>query len=137
MTSWLIGHHHDWCAAVPGALVVDFAGYYDQSDTGIWIDSLLGSPHLPQNARKYLEQSPATYLDQATTPTLIMQNVGDNNAPVAQAYGLYHALRDRGIKTKFVIFGIDGHGPGDPYHERQAVVRTLAWINENCGPGNT
>ncbi len=136
MTSWMISQYHDWCAAVPGALVIDFAGYYDQSDTGIWIGSLLGSPHLPQNRKKYLEQSPATYLDQATTPTLIMQNVGDDNAPVAQAYGLYHALKDRGIKSKFVIFGIDGHGPGDPFHERAAVIRTLAWINENCQSGN-
>jgi dipeptidyl aminopeptidase/acylaminoacyl peptidase len=132
MTSWLIGHHHDWCAAIPGALVIDFADYYNQSDTGIWIGSLIGSPHLRDNRRKYLEQSPATYLDQATTPTLVMHSTGDDNAPVTQAYALYHALKDRGVKTKFVIFGMDGHGPGDPFHERQAYVRTLAWMNENC-----
>jgi dipeptidyl aminopeptidase/acylaminoacyl peptidase len=132
MTTWLIGHHHDWCAAIPGALVIDFADYYNQSDTGIWIGSLLGSPYLQGNHRKYLEQSPATYLDQATTPTLVMHSTGDDNAPVTQAYALYHALKDRGAKTKFVIFGMDGHGPGDPFHARQAYVRTLAWMNENC-----
>jgi dipeptidyl aminopeptidase/acylaminoacyl peptidase len=135
MTSWLIGHHHDWCAAIPGALVIDFADYYNQSETGIWIGSLLGSPHLKENRRKYLEQSPASYLGDATTPTLVMHSTGDPNAPVTQAYALYHALKDRGVKTRFVIFGMDGHGPGDPFHERQAYVRTLAWMNENCPSG--
>jgi dipeptidyl aminopeptidase/acylaminoacyl peptidase len=132
MTSWLIGHHHDWCAAIPGVLVIDFADYYDQSETGIWIGSLLGSPHLAENRHKYLEQSPLSYLDQVTTPTLIMQNVGDPNAPVGQAYTLYHALKDRGVKTRFVVFGIDGHGPGDPFHAREAFKRTLGWMQENC-----
>jgi dipeptidyl aminopeptidase/acylaminoacyl peptidase len=135
MTSWLIGHHHDWCAAIPGALVIDFADYYNQSETGIWIGSLLGSPHLKANRDRYREQSPATYLFEATTPTLVMHSTGDPNAPVTQAYALYHALKDRGVKTRFVIFGMDGHGPGDPFHERQAYVRTLAWMNENCPSG--
>ncbi len=134
MTSWMIGRYHDWCAAIPSASVIDFADYYDQSETGIWIGSLLGSPHLAQNRRKYQEQSPATYLDQATTPTLIMQNVGDTNAPVGQAYTLYHALKDRGVESRFILSDIDGHGHGDPLHERQAYVLSLAWMNEHCGP---
>jgi len=132
MTSWLIGQEQSWCAAIPGALVVDFASYYDQSNTGIWMETILGSPHLPQNRQKYHEQSPISYLDRIVTPTLMMQNVGDPNATVGQAYTLYHALKDRGVKSKLVIFGIDGHGPGDPFHQRQAFVRTLAWMNENC-----
>lgn len=132
MTSWLIGQNQSWCAAIPGALVVDFASYYDQSETGIWMETILGSPHLPQNQRKYREQSPISYLDRVVTPTLMMQNVGDPNATIGQAYTLYHALKDRGIKSKFVIFGIDGHGPGDPFHQREAFVRTLDWLNENC-----
>jgi dipeptidyl aminopeptidase/acylaminoacyl peptidase len=134
MTSWMIGHYHDWCAAIPGGVVVDFADYYDHSDTGIWIGSLLGSPHLPENRQKYVEQSPATYLSQATTPTLIMQNVGDPNATIGQAYTLYHALKDRGVKSRFIVFGIDGHGVSDPFLKQLSYARTLAWMNENCGP---
>jgi dipeptidyl aminopeptidase/acylaminoacyl peptidase len=133
MTSWLIGHYHDWCAAIPGVLVVDFADYYDQSETGIWMQTILGSPHLPANRQKYIDQSPRTYLDQATTPTLAMQNVGDPNAPVGQAYTLYHALKDRGVKSKLILFGVDGHGPGDLFHERQAYINTMDWMTENCG----
>lgn len=132
MTSWLIGQRRDWCAAVPGALVIDFANYYDLSETGIWAGTMLGSPHLEENRRKYREQSPMSGLDRAATPTLIMHNVGDPNAPIGQAYSLYHALKEHGVKTRMVVFGIDGHGPGDPYHEQQAYVRTLGWINGNC-----
>jgi dipeptidyl aminopeptidase/acylaminoacyl peptidase len=136
MTAWMIGHHRDWCAAIAGGVVVDFRGYYDQSDTGIWIGSLLGSPHLAGNREKYLEQSPTTFLAGATTPTLIMQNVGDDNAPVAQAYEMFHALKDNGVNARLVTYDVEGHDPHDPYRERQMFERTLAWMSANCTPGH-
>jgi dipeptidyl aminopeptidase/acylaminoacyl peptidase len=133
MTSWLIGHHQDWCAAIPGGVVVDFAQYYDQSETGIWIKTLLGSPHLPQNREKYIEQSPITYLNHAKTPTLIIQNAGDPNATVGQAYALHHALKDNGFKTRLMVADLDGHSSPDPFHEKQVFRITVDWMNENCG----
>lgn len=133
LSSWMIGHYHDWCAAIPGGVVVDFTDYYDQSNTGIWIDSLLGSPHLPANRASYIEQSPVTYLAQANTPTLVLQNVGDPNAGVTQAYALFHALRDRGVKSRLVLFGVDGHGLDEhPLLDRKSVALTLSWMEQNC-----
>jgi dipeptidyl aminopeptidase/acylaminoacyl peptidase len=133
MTLWLIGHHQDWCAAIPGGVVVDFIQYYDQSETGIWINTLLGSPHVAQNRAKYIQQSPTSYLDKAKTPTLILQNAGDPNATVGQAYALYHALKDNGVKAKLLVSDLEGHSSPDPYHERQVFQLTLGWMNENCG----
>lgn len=133
LTSWLIGHDQRWCAAIPGAMAVDFTGYYDQSETAIWIRTMLGSPYVSDNIARYRETSPATYLKNAVTPTLIIHNVGDPNAPVTQSYTLYHALKDRGIKTKMVLRGIDGHGYGDPFSHKQVHSLTFQWLSENCG----
>jgi dipeptidyl aminopeptidase/acylaminoacyl peptidase len=94
---------------------------------------LLGSPYLPENRAKYNAQSPASYFDKITTPTLIIQNAGDPNAAITQAYSLYHGLKDRGVKSRMVIYGIDGHGAADPFHQTNRHARTLSWINENCG----
>lgn len=135
MTAWMIGQHPDWCAAIAGGVVVDFKGYYDQSDTGIWIGSLLGSPHVPGNRERYVAQSPTTYLAGAKTPTLILQNVGDDNAPVAQAYELFHALRDNGTSARLITYDVEGHDPHDPYRERQMLEQTLAWMTGHCAPG--
>lgn len=132
MTSWLIGNDQRWCAAIPGALAVDFTGYYDLSETSIWMRTMLGSPYVADNMSKYRKVSPLTYLHQATTPTLIIHNVGDPNAPVTQSYTLYHALKDRGVKTKMLLRGIDGHGYGDPFSYRQVHSATIKWLQDNC-----
>lgn len=132
MTSWLIGQGRRWCAAIPGALAVDFTGYYDQSETAIWMRTMLGSPYVADNINAYRKQSPLTYIANAITPTLIIHNAGDPNAPVSQSYTLYHALKDRGVKTKMILRGIDGHGYGDPFSYRQVHSATLEWLQQNC-----
>lgn len=132
LTNWLIGHDQRWCAAIPGALAVDFTAYYDQSETAIWMKSMLGSPYVGDNLEAYQKASPRTYLNRAITPTLIIHNVGDPNAPVTQSYSLYHALKDNGVKVKMLLRGIDGHGYGDPFSYRQVHTSTLAWLQDNC-----
>jgi dipeptidyl aminopeptidase/acylaminoacyl peptidase len=109
-----------------------FRDYYNQSETAIWISTLLGSPYVGDNGARYTEQSPITWLGKAVTPTLILHNVGDPNAPVTQSYALHHALRDRGVKTRMLLRGIDGHGYGDPFSHRQVHSATLGWLQENC-----
>lgn len=136
MTSWLIGQDQRWCAAIPGAMAVDFTAYYDQSETAIWIRTMLGSPYVGNNITRYREASPLTYLGNAVTPTLILHNVGDLNAPVTQSYTLYHALKDRGVDTRMVLRGIDGHGYGDPFSTRQIYSLTLQWLSAKC-PGSS
>lgn len=132
MTSWLIGHDRRWCAAVPGGGVVDFAAYYDQSAFAIWMPTVKGSPHVGDNILKYREVSPLTYLGNATTPTMVIHNAGDPNAPVTQALTLYHLLKERGVKTKMVLRAIDSHDFGSPFDHKQMYDLPLKWITENC-----
>lgn len=69
----------------------------------------------------YRKTSPITYINQATTPTLIQHGEYDNRVPIANAYELLQGLRDVGVDSKLVIYKGLGHTIYKP-KERLAVV---------------
>jgi dipeptidyl aminopeptidase/acylaminoacyl peptidase len=131
MTSWLIGNYHVWKAAVSGASLDDWlddynvAFYYDTD-----VPFFHGKPWNPANTAEWREQSPLTYDIHATTPTLIMGDVGDNNVPITNSYKLYHALKDNGTTVQFVAYPVAGHHPSDPVRSEDVDKRWLAWFEE-------
>jgi len=131
MTSWLIGNYHVWKAAVSGASLDDWlddynvAFYYDTD-----VPFFRGKPWNPANTAEWREQSPLTYDIHATTPTLIMGDVGDNNVPITNSYKLYHALKDNGTVVQFVAYPVAGHFPSDPVRSEDVGKRWLAWLEQ-------
>ena len=87
--------------------------------------------------RAYVEQSPITYADKITAPTLILSDTGDYRVPITQSYRLYHALRDRGVTTQFFAYPIGGHFPADPVRTRDVYKRWISWLSEYLGDGMT
>ncbi|MBV8197794.1 MAG: S9 family peptidase [Candidatus Eremiobacteraeota bacterium] len=127
LTSWLIGHYHDWRAAVSGAAVNSEFDEYNLSTSNVQDRYPLGtSPYTDDGQRIYRENSPITYYAAITTPTLIWGTTLDPVVPITQSYALYHALHDRGIPVRFAVFPAATHGPGDP---RQAVELTRLWLD--------
>jgi dipeptidyl aminopeptidase/acylaminoacyl peptidase len=131
MTSWLIGNYHVWKAAVSGASLDDWlddynvAFYYDTD-----VPFFRGKPWNPVNTAEWREQSPITFDVRATTPTLIMGDVGDNNVPITNSYKLYHALKDNGDVVQFVAYPVSGHFPSDPVRSEDITKRWLAWLEQ-------
>jgi dipeptidyl aminopeptidase/acylaminoacyl peptidase len=131
VTSWLIASQN-FCAAVPSSLVVDFADYYSQSEGALWLQTVLGSPYRPGGIERYRQQSPISYADRIKTPTLIMHNIGDPNAPVSQSYKLYHALQDNSTIVRLVVRDLSGHMLADPYAKRDSIMQEQRWLTQNC-----
>jgi dipeptidyl aminopeptidase/acylaminoacyl peptidase len=131
MTSWLIGHYHNWKVAVSGAAVNDVVDEYNLSDFNV-IDGLAfgGSPWVGDNMKLYREQSPITYAARITTPTLILCDTGDFRVPITQSYKMYHALKDNGIPVKFYAYPVPGHFPGDPVRQSDVFKRWLDWLDQ-------
>ena len=103
MTSWLIGHAQFWKAAIAGAPVTNLVDQYTLSDSNVArAASIGGSPYTGDWMRHFVEQSPMTYYDKMVTPTMVLQDVGDYRVTITQGYQLYHALKDRGVKTWFL-----------------------------------
>jgi dipeptidyl aminopeptidase/acylaminoacyl peptidase len=131
MTSWLIGHYHVWKAAVSGASLDDWlddyniAFYYDTD-----VPFFKGKPWNPSNTAEWREQSPIADAPQATTPTLIMGDIGDNNVTITNSFKLYHALKDNGTTVKFIAYPVMGHFPSDPVRAEDVQKHWLDWLEQ-------
>lgn len=131
MTSWLIGHAQFWKAAIAGAPVTNLIDQYNLSDSNVSRASAIGgSPYVGDWMKHWVEQSPITYYDKMTTPTLVLQDVGDYRVTITQGYELYHSLKDRGIKTEFYAYPIGGHSPADPVRMRDVYRRWIEWLDQ-------
>jgi dipeptidyl aminopeptidase/acylaminoacyl peptidase len=131
MTSWLIGHYHVWKAAVSGASLDDWLDDYDIAfyyDTDV--PFFKGKPWNPANTAEWREQSPIADAPQATTPTLIMGDIGDNNVTITNSFKLYHALKDNGTTVKFIAYPVLGHFPSDPVRAEDVEKHWLDWLEQ-------
>jgi dipeptidyl aminopeptidase/acylaminoacyl peptidase len=129
MTSWLIGHYHDWKVAVSGAAVNNLVDEYALADNGVgWRYAFGGSPWKNNLMAQYIEQSPLTYARSVVTPTLIMSDTGDARVPITQSYEMFHTLKDRGTPVEFWAYPVEGHFPSDPVRSLDVYTRWTDWI---------
>ena len=133
MTSWLIGHHTFWKAAVAGAAVTDWTDEYCLSDGNVQCRYGFpggATPWTAEGEKLYHAQSPMSYVAGTKTPTLIMTTTGDFRVPPAQSYKLYHALKESGVPVSMVAYPVPGHFPGDPYRSRDVYRRWAEWLDK-------
>ncbi len=130
MTSWLAGNYPDaWRAAMAGAAVTDLEDQYNMADFNVNMRYAMGgSPWTDNRREEYREQSPISYATQITAPTLIMSSTQDFRVPVTQSYKLFHALRDNGVETRFVLYPGRTHFPGDPVRRLDVYRNWIEWI---------
>lgn len=130
MTTWLAGHYPVWKAAVAGAAVTDWSTMYDLSDGNLTIVGQTGiSPWARGGREANWRQSPASAFDRIRAPTLIMSDTGDFRVPIAQSYGLFHALEENKVETEFYAIPTGGHFPGDPIRQIDVYDRWIAWLD--------
>ena len=132
MTTWLIGHYHVWRCAIAGAAPTDAFVDYAVSDYNVIGKYYFkGSPWESRAIRQaYVEQSPITYADQVTTPTLILHDTGDVRVPIVEDYEFFHALRDHHVPVEFVAYNAEGHYPSDPIRGEDIYRRWLGWLDK-------
>jgi dipeptidyl aminopeptidase/acylaminoacyl peptidase len=131
MTSWMIGHAQFWKAAIAGAPVTNLLDQYTLSDSNVArASSIGGSPYTGDWMKHWVEQSPITYYEKMITPTLVLQDTGDYRVTITQGYELYHALKDRGVRTEFYAYPIGGHSPADPVRIRDVYRRWVEWLDQ-------
>ncbi len=130
LTSWLIGHYHNWRAAVSGAAVNSEFDEYDLSTSNVQDRYPLGtSPYVGDGPRVYRDNSPITYFAQITTPTLIWGTTLDPVVPIPQQYALFRALTDNHVPVRFAVFPASTHGPADPQQTADLTRLWLGWLD--------
>jgi dipeptidyl aminopeptidase/acylaminoacyl peptidase len=119
MTAWMISKYHIWRAAVSGASVDDWVADYGTADDSLADEDLFhGSPFVGANAVEWRRASAISYVNDVTTPVLILSDVGDNRDSFATSSMYWRALHDNHKDATLRVWPVDGHFPSDP-------VRTL------------
>ncbi len=126
MTCWLTSHTGRFKAAIPGGIVSDLHSMVGTSDLGYFMKK-------HECAGDLQAQSPITFVDQVTTPTLILHGENDDRCPVGQAEQWFEALRERQVPVRLVRYPGGSHLfilNGRPSHRHHYNERILAWLEQ-------
>ncbi len=96
-----------------GAGISNWMTYYVNTDIHPFTRHYLkGTPW--SDPEVYAKTSPMTYINEASTPTLIQHGEHDRRVPTPNAYELYQGLQDVGVPVELVIYKDFGHGISKP-----------------------
>lgn len=121
MTNWIIGHCHDFKAAITDRCVSNMVSMAGSSDFPFnkdgYFKGVAWSSH--DKIKDLWEQSPIAYFENVKTPTLIIHSVGDLRCNIEQSEQVFSALQQEGVESRFVRYpvstshGMSRNGPPD------------------------
>ncbi len=79
----------------------------------------------------YQKSNPMAFVEQATTPTMIIHGENDPRVPPNQARIFYRGLKANGVDTKLVWLPRTGHGPSEPGLLFETLRNQKEWIDQN------
>ncbi|HEY7855903.1 MAG TPA: S9 family peptidase [Terriglobales bacterium] len=136
MTCWIVSQTHRFKAAMMGAGLSDLASMYGSTDIPNYLGGFFNGYPQPSTLKLYHDRSGLTYVDNVTTPLLILQGAVDERVPISQSLEFYRALKERGKTVELVFFPREHHGFTEYYHELNRQQRIYDWISHYT-VGNT
>jgi dipeptidyl aminopeptidase/acylaminoacyl peptidase len=125
LTTW----SHRFDAVSVGAGISNWMTYYVNTDIHPFTRQYLkATPWEDQEI--YELTSPMTYINNASTPTLIQHGEFDQRVPTPNAYELYQGLQDVGVESKLIIYKGFGHGITKPKERLAATWHNWIWFNK-------
>jgi len=133
MTMWAITQTNRFRAAVSGAGLSNWQSYYGQNDIDKWMIPYFGASVYDDPA-VYARSSAINFVKNVKTPTLIVVGERDGEVPAPQSREFWHALKELGVETQFVVYAGEGHAIHDPEHQKDIMARMAAWFNRFLQP---
>ena len=127
MSEWAITQTDRFKAAVAGAGVFDQEAEFETEEGPADDEWQFGTPW--EHPEVFARNSPATYIGNAHTPTLIFDGEEDTSNPVGQSKGLYRALKHLGVETEMVLYPGEGHSPRNGSYNIDMFERILNWYD--------
>ena len=131
MTNWLTSHTDRFAAAVSGGCLANITSFYGTSDLGYWLGQFEMGGEAYDLRDRYAELSPITYVENVTTPTLILHGENDDRCPIGQAEEWFTSLKRLGVKTQLVRYPGASHlfiVAGRPTHRIDYNQRIIDWV---------
>jgi dipeptidyl aminopeptidase/acylaminoacyl peptidase len=110
-----------------GAGISNWVTYYVSTDIHPFTRQYLKATPWEDDAI-YAVTSPMTFINQASTPTLIQHGEFDRRVPIANAYELYQGLQDVGVDSKLIVYKGFGHGINKPKERLAAFWHNWQWF---------
>ena len=133
MTTWLVGHTHQFRAAAAQNSVTDLNVMWHLSDLQSWTEWEFGG--LPWQVPAAMRaHSPLTFASQVRTPTLILHSLNDRRCPIAMGHMFHRALKENQVPTEMVIYRNEGHGIKQLPHREDLLRRILDWFQKHDVP---
>ena len=89
----------------------------------------VGDPE--EDADLLRERSPMTYIENATTPMLVIQGAKDPRVVQAESDQLVDKLRSLGREVEYIVFDDEGHGFTKRQNELKAHGASAAWLKRH------
>jgi dipeptidyl aminopeptidase/acylaminoacyl peptidase len=143
MTAWGITQTDRFKAAVWGAGTANLYVHFAYSDINVpRYAEMKGSPW--EQRETYLRQSPISYVQNVTTPLLMLHGEADLRCNIAQAEEFFTALKYFDKEVVFVRYPGEHHmmpNSGKPSNRVDYMRRTVDWFRErlalDAGPTRT
>ena len=132
MTSWIIGHSDRFQAACSERACNNLLTLDQNSDVATAFRTYIGKNHL-EAPDLYLRHSPIAYVENMSTPVLILHSEQDLRCPINQAEELFVALRTLGRQPVMVRFPGESHElsrSGSPKHRVMRADLILDWFRQ-------
>lgn len=111
MTNWIVSHTNRFKVAATQRSISNWISFYGVSDIGYFFapDQIHGDLWSEKGQEKLWNHSPLKYVNNVSTPTLILHSKFDYRCPIDQGYQFFTALKHRGIDTRMVILNEENH----------------------------
>ncbi|MFH5800292.1 prolyl oligopeptidase family serine peptidase [Haladaptatus sp. CMAA 1911] len=131
MTAWIVGHTDRFKGAVSQRGVYELSSFYGSTDAFKLIEWDFDTT--PWEEPEFLwERSPTAYVENVTTPTLLIHSDNDFRVPVNNAEMLYLLLKKNDVETRLVRYPREGHElsrSGEPGHVVDRLERIVRWFD--------
>jgi dipeptidyl aminopeptidase/acylaminoacyl peptidase len=108
MTNWIGGNTDRFKALATHACVFSMSSFTGVTDhPPYWLLEMGGDPY--QNAQAFDRFSPARFVQNWKSPTLIIHGERDYRCPIGEGLALFEALQHFGVESEIVIFPDENH----------------------------
>lgn len=131
MMNWLQGHTKKFKCLASMMGVYDLESMWGATEELWFVNWDVGGQ--PWNSELYAKYSPSNYVQNFSTPTLIVAGEKDFRVPYTQSLQYFTTLQSLGIDSRLVLFKNDGHWPNNLKSMPLYYNAHLEWFHKYLG----
>lgn len=130
MSAWAATRYSDrFAVTIPFAGLTNWVSFTGTTDIPVEMTAVHFDLPIEGNMGLYMDRSPVSHLERASTPTLIGHGLADDRVHPEQSIQLYNLMRLHGIEVELVLYPREPHGLLERAHQMDYMGRIVEWMN--------